>query len=140
MSSPEHVYGSAIPALSDERVAELAVKMPPVTEPDAREIVRFYGPCNMDDGFTWGGKTERTAQVVAFVGRPFRTLHTFNAPSFFKPTLREVFAQIPDDVDIGPANAFCISYDDFEKITPEGGDRLSGRTYHAGKVQLLRIS
>lgn len=142
MTITQTVYGSAIPEISDERLAELVAQIRPVSEPTQREIVRFYAPSEpRTEAFKWREQdlTTEEAGIVAYIGDPFRTLHTFSAPSFFKPTLEEVFAQIPASIDLTRANAFWIEFKDFDTIRPEGGDRTSGKTYQVGQVHLLWV-
>jgi len=136
------VYGSAIPEISDERLAELVAKIRPVSEPDRREVVRFYAPSEpRTEAFKWRSEdlTAEEATIVAYVSDPFRTLHTFSAPSFFRPTLEEVFAQIPAGIDLSRANAFWIEFKDFETIRPEGAAIGSGQTYQVGLVHLYWV-
>ncbi len=142
MTVTKPVYGSAIPEISDERLAELVAKIRPVSEPDRGEVVRFYAPSDpRTEAFKWNSDslTDEKATIVAYISNPFRTLHTFSAPSFFRPTLEEVFAQIPADVDLTKANAFWIEFKEFETIRPEGGDRTSGQTYQVGLVHLYWV-
>lgn len=142
MTTTKPVYGSAIPEISDERLAELVAQIRPVSKPTNREIVRFYAPSDpRTETFKWRKEdlTDEQAEIVAYVHKPFRTLHPFSAPSFFRPTLEEVFAQIPADLEISRANAFWMEFTEFETIRPEGGDRTSGQTYQVGTVHLLWV-
>jgi hypothetical protein len=142
MTVTKPLYGSAIPDISDERLAELVARIRPVSEPDRREVVRFYAPSDpRREAFKWRSEdlTAEEATIVAYISNPFRTLHTFSAPSFFRPTLEEVFAQIPADIDLTRANAFWIEFKDFETVRPEGGQIGSGQTYQVGLVHLYWV-
>lgn len=142
MTITKPVYGSAIPDISDERLAELVARIRPVSEPDRREVVRFYAPSDpRREAFKWRSEdlTTEEATIVAYISDPFRTLHTFSAPSFFRPTLEEVFSQIPDDIDLTRANAFWIEFKDFETVRPEGGGIGTGQTYQVGLVHLYWV-
>jgi len=142
MTDTKPVYGSAIPDITDERLAELVAQIRPVSEPDRGEVVRFYAPsAPRTETFKWRSEdlTEEKATIVAYISDPFRTLHTFSAPSFFRPTLEEVFAQIPAEIDLSRANAFWIEFKDFDTIRPEGGAIGSGQTYQVGLVHLYWV-
>ena len=83
----------SIPAISDELLAELCKKIVPVTEVDGQLFyVEDVDPRTI--AFTWDPKVKSPAiELNELV--TLRTLHSYGAPSLFKPSIAEVLAQIP---------------------------------------------
>jgi hypothetical protein len=125
---------SPIPAIGEKRLARLARDIRPVS--GVRGAVRLYPRCAPRAAFAWNGATGKQVTVSSLVGEPVRTLHDFGAPAFFKPSLEEVFAQMPAGIE-GRANAFHVRHTGDETIRADDG---TPRTYHVGEVQFLRIA
>ena len=88
---------ASIPAISRERVIELVEQIQPLVERDG-ELWRI-APCDpWKVAFSWSPSLRSRATGLEAV-RTIRTLHTFGAPVFFKPTVAEVLAQLPDDLE-----------------------------------------
>lgn len=96
-----------IPEISGKRVKELYKKIKPIVRFDNRN----YRMEQNDDGipyfiedvdpfetaFTWGPKpTKEATNIELFL--VITTFHKFGAPALFKPSIAEVFAQIPTDI------------------------------------------
>ncbi len=81
--------------ITDGRLAELQQQMKPVIQ---RNGVLYYIK-NVDPrrtAFTWDPRlNKRAASLVKLTA--IETIHGFGAPSFFKPSIAEVLAQIPDE-------------------------------------------
>lgn len=112
-----------IPPINDQRIADLLACMKPLVLDDAG-VLRGCRP-NMDTrktAYTWysdGPEVQGYRELARIT-----TFHTYGAPTFFKPTLAEVLAQIPDTY-IGKTAAFTTITD---------GDPANcfseGREYH----------
>lgn len=125
-----------IPTIDGRRLTKLCRDIRPVRREGRR--YRFHARVSPYEACVWGVPTGKLATLIGKVGEPVRTLHEFAAPSFFKPTMEEIMAQMPSELE-GRVNAFTIEYRDFEQVIPEGGDRRDARTYHRAEVQFLRV-
>lgn len=81
--------------ITDERLAELQKKMRPVIRKDD---VLFYieevDPRKI--AFTWEPvPTKEATGLVALT--TLETIHSYGAPVFFKPSIAEVLAQVPEE-------------------------------------------
>jgi hypothetical protein len=86
-------------ALTDERLAELAARIVPVLRNDDEDepVLRYITvPDLRKVAFTWSPKYGEPAGGLVEMARIF-TYHTYAASVFFKPTIAEVLAQIPDE-------------------------------------------
>jgi hypothetical protein len=128
--------GSPIPEIDPRRLERLAKRIRPVD--GTRGAVRLY-PRGDPRGhaFLWNGATGKRTTVSGLVGEPVRTLHRFDAPAFFKPSLAEVFAQMPEGVE-ERANAFHVRYVEPETIRSE--ETGEAETFHVGEVQYLIVA
>lgn len=85
---------SLIPAISDERIAQLSTTIRPTVR-DEDDKLRYIEPVEPRSiAFPWDPKFEGLAEDLTEVAR-IRTLHTWAYYGFFKPTVAEVLAQIP---------------------------------------------
>lgn len=134
MTQENAMSDSPIPAIGAKRLARLVRDIRPVD--GVRGAVRLYPRCGPHDAFLWNGATGKQATVSGRVGDPVRTLHSFGAPAFFKPTLEEIFAQMPAGIE-GKANAFHVRHVGDETVRSTDGTPW---TYHVGEVQFLRIA
>jgi len=131
----DHVVAGIQP-IDAKRLARLCRDIRPVRREGRR--YRFYARVSPEQACLWDGPTGKLTTLIKKVGEPIRTLHPFAAPAFFKPTMAEIMAQMPPELE-GGVNAFTIEYKDFEQIVPEGGGRLDAVTYHRAEVQFLRV-
>jgi hypothetical protein len=97
-----------IPPITDERLAALAARIRPVVHgavpgsggrPRVLEELWYIAPVDPRSvAFTWEPVPTERAERLHHL-RTIHTLHTYGAPSFFKPSIAEVLAQIPADLD-----------------------------------------
>ena len=98
-----------VPPISDELLSERLKRFAVLVQKDGELFRRT--PCDPRNiAFTWEKPTEGGPVQFKEVTRT-RTKHTCGYHAFFKPSLAEVLAQMPDDV--GDANAFFIITDTF---------------------------
>lgn len=98
-----------VPPISDELLSERLKRFTVLVQKDGELFRRT--PCDPRNiAFTWEKPTEGGPVQFKEVTRT-RTKHTCGYHAFFKPSLAEVLAQMPDDV--GDANAFFIITDTF---------------------------
>lgn len=134
-----------IPEITDERLAELVVRLPPVvreSNADPFAAPCGYVPIEIPDfrkvAFTWNPTLlPETLQLVPC--GTATTYHNWGASVLFKPSLAEVYAcidgQIPDE-----AKFFCLSLDS----DPDGTgplhkpDLINRSGYHRAQVVFLR--
>ncbi len=105
-----------ITKITDERLAELAARIKPVVR-NRNNALAYIKPCGLrDEAFTWEPKiTHKAANLVKHA--TIRTLHTYGYYGFFKPSIAEVLAQIPEDLieqtvafeTFGPAAADALN-------------------------------
>lgn len=96
----------SIPQITDYRLAELAKRIRPVEQSGPIDFY-YLKPCDLRcEAFTWDAKRGKKAPMLREIGR-VRTLHTYGYYGFFKPTIAEVLAQIPEEL-LGDAIAFKI--------------------------------
>ena len=82
-----------IPKISDALLEELTRKIRPVVE--CSDELFFIEPVDpRREAFTWDPTFVDLACGLKEVAK-IRTLHAFGASAFFKPSLAEVFAQLP---------------------------------------------
>jgi len=104
-----------LPKISDGRLEELMKEIKPVVRHSRRitsrddKLVRdgegdLYFIEDVDPrgvAFTWDPKPARMAEEVNPNSyKSIETIHSYGAPVFFKPSIAEVLAQIPEE-DIG---------------------------------------
>lgn len=107
----DHIWlqekGPTVPEISNERLDELLAKFSPLIIRNGK----YFKIAKCDPrrtAFTWD---PALLEEVAFVpSLAVSTDHTCGYHAFFKPSLAEVLAQIPDVVP-EEANAFCIDLD-----------------------------
>lgn len=87
----------SIPEISDERIKELQEKFTPLVRRNGKLFtVKECHPRNQ--AFNWNDG-EKVVKYLREVAR-FQTLHTYSYHGFFKPSLAEVFAQLPKDFEV----------------------------------------
>ncbi len=104
----------AIPPISYERVIELVEGIHPVVKHDERLwYIESVDPWKT--AFNWDPTLRREATDLEPL-QTVRTLHTYGAPVFFKPSIAEVLAQLPEDIAgvvafsvRGPADADALN-------------------------------
>jgi hypothetical protein len=84
-----------IPEITDEKIELLLQKIHPLVLQDGR-LMRIEPVHPRDVAFTWDPVvTEPATNVEELV--KIRTLHTYGYYGFFKPSIAEVLAQIPEE-------------------------------------------
>lgn len=83
-----------IPAISDERIRELSELVFATVRRDGQlHFIHPVHPRNV--AFTWSPDLAERAEGLEEIAR-IRTLHTYGYHGFFKPSIAEVYAQIPE--------------------------------------------
>ena len=104
----------SIPPISRERVIELVERIHPLVEKHGS--LWHIAPVDpWEIAFSWG-PTLRHEALDFVPGVTFPTLHAYGAPVFFKPSIAEVLAQIPEEI-IDEVDAFSVK-------GPEGAAEL----------------
>ena len=102
-----------IPEITDQRLEELASQIKPVVRfkgkkgrvPKYNGVLFYIADVDLrGTAFTWEPKATKIADDLNIYAM-IRTFHSYGAPSFFKPSIAEVLAQIPQE-DIGRVVAF----------------------------------
>ncbi len=88
-----------IPEISDERIANLLKRISPIYEEEGK----FFKIENVDPrrvAFTWRGVLSSVENEIQGITpmKDIETLHTYAYQGFFKPSIAEVLAQIPEEV------------------------------------------
>jgi hypothetical protein len=84
-----------IPPITDERIKELLARIKPVITKDG--IKRYIKLCHpRNEAYTWDAKPTDEAEGITPIIQ-IKTYHTFGYHGFFKPSLAEVLAQIPEE-------------------------------------------
>ncbi len=87
----------SIPLVTDSRLKQLASKIRPVVR-NRNNALAYIEPCNLRNiAFAWDPKITRKASNLV-KHATIKTLHTWSYYGFFKPTIAEVLAQIPEDL------------------------------------------
>lgn len=120
MTETQHTPPS-IPPISKERVIELLDTLRPVMQRGC-ELWYIAAVAPWSIAFTWCPIPTVEANDLEVV-RTIPTLHTFAAPVFFKPTIAEVMAQLPEDLDGVVA---------FSTQGPADADEMDDDAYRAG--------
>jgi len=125
---------SRIPALKDAELKHLSKRIEPLVEKDNE--LRRIKKCDLKTiAFMWSPKFKGVADDV----EPFRsiiTYHTWAYYGFFKPTIYEVLAQIPDDC-LGETVAFSVAGPEDVDDLNEQRDILN-EGYHRAVTTLYR--
>lgn len=95
--------------ISDLMLAERLSKVRPLILSDGEHFL-FDLPDPRNTAFTWAPVNVRPAKKHRAVSK-FRTLHSCGFYGFFKPSIAEVLAQLPDDTRI---SAFCLDVSTIE--------------------------
>lgn len=97
-----------VPEITDERLAELDARFTPLVWRDGK-LFKIERPDLRRTAFTWDPKT--TEEVTDFQEvRQTTTDHYCGYHAFFKPSIAEVLAQVPDDLP-EEANAYVLQGD-----------------------------
>lgn len=85
-----------IPKIAPKRITELLKQIRPcVRRDDKLHFIQPVDPRKV--AFTWDPKLAGEAPEMPIIGK-IRTLHTYGYHGFFKPSIAEVLAQIPEDL------------------------------------------
>jgi hypothetical protein len=122
-----------IPAVPRERTVALAERIKPVVR-DERNTLRYIKPVDLfSASFLWEPTLLGSAADLREIGR-ITTYHTFGHLLFFKPSVAEVLAQIPDTY-LGAAIAFeVIGPGDADDLNIENAALTAG--YHVATTIL----
>lgn len=89
-----------IPEITDKELKRRARRIKPTVRfgKGTRERLRYIKPVNLRNvAYTWDPKPAEVAKGLSPL-RVITTYHGYGAPSFFKPSVAEVLAAIPDDI------------------------------------------
>jgi len=133
LKEPIEKVGDYIPEISDERLLELFEKIRPVVMFEDREMHFLLIPPNQNGSRrSLMDYLRRTAYLwTPIKGSPsdnlealieIKTYHAYGYQGFFKPSIAEIFAQIPEDI-LQNVSAFEIikSPNSFEDFLEEDG-------------------
>jgi hypothetical protein len=123
-----------IPEVSEDRIKELARRIKPIVE------FRGQGKCYIesvnlfDTAYTCDPKSTGRAQDIKPL-RDIRTYHKYSFALFFKPSIAEVLAQIPEEcLDRVIAFEIVESPETVDDINNEPEARVAG--YHVATTRL----
>ena len=117
-----------VPEISEEKLNNLIEKIVPVVRED-NKLYQIKIPDLRKTAYTWDFEMTEECNNLKEVIR-IKTHHYCGYYGFFKPSIAEVLAQIPEDL-IGKVNAFEIisdtdsGTDDEIKIFKEGNGQLA---------------
>ena len=118
---------SPIPKLSKAELLSRAFRIKPLKADDDGTL-HFIRPCDIETvAFAWDPKRVEKAKGLTPLGE-ITTIHGYGAPSFFKPGISEVLAQIPPEF-LDRVSAFTTE-PDYDNQFTKGGD------YHRGVTTL----
>lgn len=129
-----------IPAITDGQLLLVLERLRPVVEQDGA-LWDIEIPDLRRCAFTWDPKvTHHRPDLIAAI--TIKTLHSYGAPSFFKPSIADVIAQLPDALadwpgDVSSLVAFSVEGPD--SIDPGDADAFNAG-YHVAKTTLYRRS
>jgi hypothetical protein len=107
---------SWIPSVPREHISALAERIKPVVR-NERKVLHYIKPVDLfSASFLWEPTLLESAVDLREIAR-ITTYHTFGHPLFFKPSVAEVLAQIPD--------TYLSAAIAFEVIGPLGADDLN---------------
>lgn len=95
--------------ISDQRLADLLKRYTPLVE-DGGKFWTIEQPHPRNSAFTWDPKKLQEVDFTPLKAVP--TSHSCGYHAFFKPSVAEVLAHVPED-DASYGNAFCIIGDFF---------------------------
>ena len=124
-----------VPQITDERLAELAERIKPVIRKN--DVLYSIKPVDLRKiAFIWDPTEDGEAPALESIGE-IRTYHKFGHPGFFKPSIAEVLAMIPDE--------FINNVEFFEIIeSPKNADDLNKEKealamgYHVARTRLYK--
>lgn len=94
----------SIPPISDEELMRRYLKTKPVVNIDGTKYwLRNYTLSELKSiSYIWYARTDKYEPVGESLSScthyDFKCLHTYGFPGFFKPSISEILAQIPEDV------------------------------------------
>lgn len=121
---------AGIPRISDEELAKRLAMVSPISTRS-----RYILNAKPRGEFTWSPELGELATGLV-PAKTVRTLHTYNSPMVFRPTIAEVLAQAPEDLE----NYVAFSIEGPEDVTemnlyPEA----FSRSYHVATVTYWRL-
>ena len=107
----------SIPKISDEELRSRAARIKALVRKEGK-LYTIEQPKNLrQTAFLWDPVFKERSGVVMELGR-VRTLHSYGAPSLFKPSIAEVLAQIPPEL--------AAKVKAFEVLGPDTADGMNG--------------
>ncbi len=86
-----------MPEVDDERLAALAERIKPLIRVSNGKLFHIEPVDLRRMAYTWSPKVTVEAEPLEAIAT-VDTLHSYGAPVFFKPSVAEVIAQIPEEV------------------------------------------
>lgn len=129
---------STIPPITDERIADLVARLPPVIVKDGSyRTIAAVDPVRT--AFMWDPKPIGEPLALVVVGM-VKTFHNWGYQGLFKPGLSEVYAFISDRLlEQTGATHFLLMFDEEAPLLSRP-DEINISGYHSAIVVLLRAS
>ena len=127
----------SIPKISDEKICELSKAIQPLFKTGENKELHWMKPVDPRNvAFTWDSESAGAATKVEPY-KTIRTLHTYGYYGFFKPSIAEVLAQLPEE-EIGTVVGFSTDGpNDVDELNKEKEALNQG--FHVGKTTLYRL-
>jgi hypothetical protein len=126
----------SIPAISNPELAKRAKTIRPVGKRDGKLYYYDSKSDHRNTSFSWTTLTTEEA-IVKPHGLTLRTLHSFSYAGFFKPSVAEVIAQIPEEVRDEVVAFLVEGPDTVDDINREREARDAG--FHVAKTTLYVV-
>ena len=133
----------AIPYISDRTIELMGAKIRPIVK--VKGVKHFLGGYTVEEmkntsfSFTSDHGEHLQEPVndneLEFVGEAY-TLHTWGAPSYFKPSIKEVIAQIPADIK-NSVDAFEVELESYPS-NKEFVSEAFAKGYHVALTKFYR--
>jgi len=89
----------SVPEISEDRLAKLIKKIKPLIM-KGDKLYRFKLPDLRRTAFTWEPKNLKMMKGEFVIKKTIKTNHSCGYHAFFKPSIAEVLAHIPEEADI----------------------------------------
>lgn len=133
-----------IPELEKEQIIELYNKIKPIITIDGVSyFLRNFNINELECGsYTWHREEDKRTIIRKdrlLMIRDFLCLHQFDCKYFFKPTIVEVLAQIPEEL-VDEINAFEIIEEPKEITDLSKYQEITDNGFHLSKVRTYKIT
>lgn len=122
----------AIPGITDERLSCIAARIKP-TYLCKGQLMWMEIPDLRKVAFTWSPEPKSKAKGLVEIAK-IMTLHTYGHHGFFKPSIAEVIAQIPEDLIDKAAGFRTTGPDDVDELNANREALNAG--FHVGQTTL----